>query len=70
MIMRATLSFNLPEDSAEFDAALQGVDASTTLWNIDRHCRSILKHCEPDEGEQRLAEEIRAMIADSGVSLE
>jgi hypothetical protein len=68
--MRATLSFNLPEETSEFDAALQGVEASTTLWQIDRHCKSILKHCEPDEGEQRLAEEIRAMIADSGVSLE
>jgi hypothetical protein len=66
--VRATLSFNLPEESDDFDAALQGQEASAALWQIDAHCRSILKHCEPDDGEQRLAEEIRAMIADCGVT--
>ena len=68
--MRATLSFILPEESDEFDAALQGQEASAALWQIDSHCRSILKHCDPDEGERRLAEEIRAMIIESGVSFE
>lgn len=70
MTMRATLSFTLPDDSDEFDAALQGSEAVALLWNIDKHCRAVLQHCEPDDGEERLAEEIRAMIADSGVVID
>lgn len=68
--MRATISFTLPDESDEFDAALQGHDALALLWQIKSHCRSILKHCEPAEEERRLASEISAMISDSDVSVE
>lgn len=69
-MVRATLNFTLPDESSEFDAALQGHSAISLLWNIDSHCRSIIAHCDPDEDERRLASEIRAMIADSGVDIE
>jgi hypothetical protein len=60
--MKATLSFNLPDEQGEFDAARLGREALLTLWEIDQRCRSLLKHGEPSDGERRLAEEIRGMI--------
>jgi hypothetical protein len=58
----ATFRFNLPDEQAEFDAARLGRQALSCLWEIDQHCRSLLKHHEPTPGERRLAQEIRAMI--------
>ena len=60
--MRATLSFSLPDEQAEFDAACQGREARLVLWEIDQRLRSLLKHGDPGDGEARLAEEIREMI--------
>jgi hypothetical protein len=60
--MRATLSFRLPDEQGEYDAARLGGQALSTLWEIDQHCRSLLKHGTPTDAERRLAEEIRAMI--------
>jgi hypothetical protein len=60
--MRATLTFNLPDDQAEFDAARLGRAALSALWQIDQRCRSLLKHGEPTPEQRELAEEIRAMI--------
>lgn len=58
----ATLRFTLPEEESEFKTAQQGRAAKVALWDIDQRLRSLLKHGEPTEEEQRLAEEIRAMI--------
>jgi hypothetical protein len=61
--MKATLSFSLPDEQAAYDAARLGSEALATLWEIDQHCRSLLKYGEPTSEEQRtLAEQIRAMI--------
>jgi hypothetical protein len=60
--MKAALSFNLPDEQGEFDAARLGHKALTALWDIDQRCRSLLKHGSPTEEEARLAEEIRGMI--------
>jgi hypothetical protein len=60
--MKATLEFDLPDDQAEFDAARLGRAALSALWQIDQHCRSLLKHGEPTDEEARLAKDIRAMI--------
>ena len=57
-----TIRYTLPDEQAEFDAARLGREALATLWHIDQHCRSILKHGEPSESEERLAEQIRSMI--------
>jgi hypothetical protein len=59
---KATLTFSLPEEHPEFDAAIQGRSAKSTLWDIDQACRSLLKHGEPTPDERALAERIRAMI--------
>jgi hypothetical protein len=58
----ATLTYTLPDEQAEYDAARLGMEARQTLWQIDQTCRSLRKHGEPTAEERRLAEEIRAMI--------
>jgi hypothetical protein len=60
--MKATLSFNLPDEQGEFDAARLGHKALAALWDIDQRCRSLLKHGDPSDETARLAEEIRGMI--------
>jgi hypothetical protein len=62
--MIATFRFTLPDDQGEFDAARLGRAALSTLWEIDQHCRSLLKHGDPSEDAAALAEAIRGMITD------
>ena len=57
-----TITYQLPEEQADFDAARLGRAALSVLWQIDQHCRSLVKHCDLTEAEERLAEHIRAMI--------
>jgi len=58
----ATLRYRLPGEQAEYDAARLGSEALSTLWQIDQHCRSLLKHGTPTEAEAALAQRIREMI--------
>ena len=57
-----TVTYTLPDEQSDYDAARLGREALTVLFLIDQHCRSIVKHGEPSPEERRLAEEIRAMI--------
>ena len=60
--MRAVLEFSLPDDQAEFDAALHGRAAISALHDIDDQCRAALKHGSPSLAERRLLEQIRDSI--------
>jgi hypothetical protein len=62
--MKATLTFNLPDEQPDYDAARLGRQALVALWEIDQHCRAVLKHGDPSEETRELAEAIRAMITD------
>jgi hypothetical protein len=62
--MQATLTFSLPDEQADYDAARLGRDALAALWEIDQHCRSVVKHGDPIDETRELAEAIRAMISD------
>jgi hypothetical protein len=68
----ARLTFRLPEEEVEFQTACQASAAKSLLWDLDQHCRSILKYeAEPHEERVKLAQEIRQMICDAqGVSIE
>jgi hypothetical protein len=68
----ARLTFRLPEEEVEFHTACQAAAAKGLLWDLDQHCRSIVKYeQEPHEERRRLAEEIRQMIREHpGVSIE
>ena len=58
----ATLRYRLPDEQAEYDAARLGSKALSVLWHIDHKCRCLLKHGQPTDAEQRLADRIREMI--------
>jgi hypothetical protein len=62
-----TIRYTLPDEQADFDAAINGRKAFLALWEIDQKLRSLLKHGEPSDAEARLAEEIRQMIRDECV---
>jgi hypothetical protein len=57
-----TIRYRLPDEQGEYDSARLGSEAMQTLWQIDQHCRSLLKHGQPTAEERRLAEQIREMI--------
>ena len=46
--MKATLTFNLPEESHEFDMATQGANMHSVLWEMDQWLRTQYKYM-PDE---------------------
>jgi len=62
--VKATFTFQLPDDQPDYDAARLGRDALSALWEIDQHCRAVLKHGDPSEDAAALAEAIRGMISD------
>ena len=57
--MKATLKFNLPEDQAEFDFAVQGGKMYSALWDISQELRAIWKHEELSDEEFKMVERIR-----------
>lgn len=60
--MRATFSFQLPEEQADYDAARLGPAALTLLAQINARLRHLARNGGGSVGEVRLAEEIREMI--------
>ena len=57
--MKATLEFNLPEDQADFDLAIQGGNMYSALWDISKELRTLYKYEELDEKEWKMVERIR-----------
>ena len=47
--MKAQLTFNLPEDSHEFDMATQGANMHSVLWEMDQWLRSQYKYMSDAE---------------------
>jgi len=42
--MKATLEFDLPEESSDHRMAVDGASAHLALWELDQHLRRELKH--------------------------
>lgn len=59
---KLTITYTLPDEQAEYDAARLGRQALSVLWEIDQRCRSLVKYGEPSGETRELAEEIREMI--------
>ena len=57
--MKAILEFNLPEDQAEFDFAVQGGNMYAALWDISQELRTLWKYEELSEEEWKIVERIR-----------
>ena len=59
---KAMLKFDLPEEQEEFKAATQGAAARNLLWEIDQHCRGVIKYGEASEETRKALEYIRTLI--------
>lgn len=57
--MKAKLTFNLPEDQAEFDFAVQGGKMYSVLWDISQELRTLWKYEELKQEEWDMVERIR-----------
>ncbi len=63
--MKATLTFDLPEERTEHCCAVHSLALYSTLTEIDQRLRSLLKHGGiADITAESLAEELRAALAD------
>ena len=61
--MKATLEFNLPEETEEFNSAVNGHKWKSVVWYIDENIRQTLKYNETlTEKEYELVESIRDNI--------
>lgn len=68
---KVTLEFTLPEERNEFNAAFEGEAARALIFEIDQHCRALIKHAELSEETNRCLQGIRDMIRErSGITLE
>jgi hypothetical protein len=62
--MKAKITFNLPEDQAEFDFATQGGNMYAALWDISQELRTLWKYEELSEEEWKIVERIRESFYD------
>jgi|DEB19_MinimDraft_3_1074340.scaffolds.fasta_scaffold30094_2 uncharacterized protein (UPF0147 family) len=61
--MKATLTFNLPEEKHEHERAVHAMEAFSLLHEIDQHLRNVVKHNEGAyESPEALASHVREQI--------
>ena len=58
----ATITFNLPEEHSEYRDCMNASKMYCILWDIDQHCRDILKYGHQYKSVEDLAEYIRSEI--------
>lgn len=72
--MKAILEFNLPEDKSDFNLAVKGSDWWYVCWKLDQELRSKMKYGNLSQNDyeiyERIREELRGLIAQSGLDLE
>ena len=62
--MKATLSFELPAEDEDFDAALRGHLWRDAMRELDEWLRTRIKHGELDAGEHHALSDARDMLRD------
>ena len=62
--MKATLSFTLPEERAEFHMAIHAGDMYSALWDIQEFIRSKVKYGEHGKEARELLVEIRTRVSE------
>ena len=63
--MKATLSFELPAEDEDFDAALRGHLWRDAMRELDEWLRTRIKHGELDAGEHDALSDARDMLRDA-----
>lgn len=57
--MKASLTFELPEEREEHECALRGAEYLGRLDAVDNYCRSLIKHEELDDKTVEILERVR-----------
>ena len=72
--MKATLTFNLPEESHEYLNALQGAQLKTILWDVDQWLRAKMKYEELSDGQydafKETRDHLRRLLIEENIDLE
>lgn len=72
--MKATLTFDLPEEKQEHNAAVHGMDWALVCWELDQDLHKLLKYGNnfksADEAVENIRETLRKFIEENGLNLE
>lgn len=72
--MKATLTFNLPEEEHEYMNAVQGAKMRSILWDLDQWLRSKLKYEELSDGQydafKETRDHLRELLIDENIDLD
>ena len=71
--MEATLKFNLPEETEEFNTAVNASNYKNAVWEINQYLRNKAKHSS-DENKSEIAQEVRdelyRLMSENNVTLD
>ncbi len=72
--MKATLTFNLPEEEHEYMNAVQGAKMRSILWDLDQWLRSKLKYEELSDGQydafKETRDHLRELLIEENIDLD
>jgi hypothetical protein len=72
--MKATLTFNLPEENHEYANAIDGSKMRSALWELDQWLRAKLKYEELSDGQydafKETRDELRRLLIEENIDLE
>jgi hypothetical protein len=72
--MKATLTFNLPEEDHEYSNAVDGSKMRSVLWDLDQWLRAKLKYEELTDGQydayKATRDELRRLLIEENVDIE
>ena len=71
--MKATITFNLPEEEHEYRNAVEGAKMRSILWDVDQWLRAKLKYEELSDGNVAFKEtrdHLRRLLIEENVDLE
>lgn len=72
--MKASLTYSIPEEEAEFRNALEGASLRQVIWQLDQRLRSRLKYGMLPAAEQtayqQVRDELHQLISEHKVEIE
>jgi hypothetical protein len=72
--MKATITFNLPEEEHEYRNAVEGAKMRSILWDVDQWLRAKLKYEELSDGAydafKETRDHLRRLLIEENVDLE
>ena len=67
-MMKATLTYNLPEEAYEFKRASQSLELTSALWNISQYLREVDKY-EAGHTIEQIREKFHGILLDYDINL-